>query len=203
MKYACIDLETTGLDWKDNQTIEIGIVLDDWDNPKPIMDLPTFHCYVVHEIVSGNPFAMALNADILRKIGLFLNEKDKTKIDKGMYNGELYLYANTGAVMVQVKAFFEKHNFDPLHLNGAGKNFSAFDLNFLRQLPGFKEHIKFRHRALDPVMLYFDPKINKDVLPSLQECLKQAGTEDLVTHRGLADAYNVIMLLRKHYGINQ
>ena len=47
LPYVSIDIETTGLDPETCQTLEIGAVFDNWT--LPIRELPTFHCYVVHQ----------------------------------------------------------------------------------------------------------------------------------------------------------
>src|SRR5436190_20349318 len=121
MKYASIDLETTGLNWDKNQIIEIGIVLDDWDNVRPIDQLPTFHCYVTHEEVSGNPFAMALNKEILEKIGRFQQERDEKLITGDIdypaakvYNLERYIKPQD--VSRTLVTFFKRNAFDPKHM---------------------------------------------------------------------------------------
>jgi len=66
LPYLSIDIETTGLDPETCQTLEIGAVFDNWT--LPIRQLPTFHCYVVHQQIIGTPFGLALNADILRRL---------------------------------------------------------------------------------------------------------------------------------------
>ena len=66
MPYVSIDIETTGLDPETCQILEVGAVFDDWT--KAIGDLPKFHCYVIHKQIVGQPYALALNADTLRRI---------------------------------------------------------------------------------------------------------------------------------------
>ena len=64
MPYVSIDIETTGLDPEHCQTLEVGAVIDDWKSP--IDQLPRFRRVLTYETVSGNPYAMALNANLLK-----------------------------------------------------------------------------------------------------------------------------------------
>ena len=66
MKVLYIDLETTGLDHDCDNVLEVGCVLDNFIDP--LVGLPRFHCYVVKERYAGHPFALALNAGILKII---------------------------------------------------------------------------------------------------------------------------------------
>lgn len=81
----------------------------------------------------------------------------------------------------------------------AGKNFGAFDLQFLKALPiatEAGEKLPFKHRALDPGSLYYMP--GDEMLPDLKECKKRAGLSDTdVSHTALDDARDVIRILRK------
>ena len=62
--YVSIDIETTGLDWRTCQIIEIGAVIDDFKTA--IVDLPTFRCYVDQGLFYGEPFALSMHAEIFR-----------------------------------------------------------------------------------------------------------------------------------------
>ena len=64
MPYVSIDIETSGLDPATCQTLEVGAVIDDWKTP--IDQLPRFRRVLTYETVSGNPSAMALNANLLK-----------------------------------------------------------------------------------------------------------------------------------------
>lgn len=75
----------------------------------------------------------------------------------------------------------------------AGKNFASFDLRFLRRLPNW--NLKLFHRFIDPSMFYMH--VGDDVPPSTDECLKRAGIQKMVEHDALADAYDVVRLVRK------
>ena len=68
MKYVAADIETTGRFPSWCQTIEIGAVVDDLANPRPVEELPKFHCYVVHDRYVGEPMALSFHAEIFRRI---------------------------------------------------------------------------------------------------------------------------------------
>ena len=66
MPYVSIDLETTGLDADTCQILEIGAIYD--DGTKYVDDLPIYHKYVYHPLYTGEPYALALNAKILKRL---------------------------------------------------------------------------------------------------------------------------------------
>ena len=65
LSYISIDIETTGLDPETCQILEIGAVWDDWT--KPIDELPIYHRLVYHKEYRGNAYALALNANLLKR----------------------------------------------------------------------------------------------------------------------------------------
>lgn len=184
MKYVSIDIETTGLDHQENQTLEIGAVIDDFDNPLPLADLPRFQTYVRHKKIVGEPYALAMNADILRIIAT-----NDVKAHRIMNPDEITL------VMKQ----WLSNNGLTKNITCAGKNFSSFDKLFLSQLPGFTEYIPLHHRAFDLGSMYFDPKIHKEVIPSLIDCLRAARLTGEVDHTAIGDALTVVRLMRQKY----
>jgi hypothetical protein len=83
-------------------------------------------------------------------------------------------------------------------INAAGKNFSSFDLQFLKTLPGWQKCIQIRQRTIDPAVLYTD-WFNDKSLPSLPLCKKRSGLKEEVSHDALEDAWDVVQVLRKFY----
>ncbi len=87
----------------------------------------------------------------------------------------------------------------PITISVAGKNFGSFDMQFLIKQPDWTNHIQISHRLLDPAMLFWDPIKDKRT-PSMEECKIRAGfVETTVAHTTLADAWDVIQLLRTKY----
>jgi DNA polymerase III epsilon subunit-like protein len=71
MKYVSIDLETTGLNPHLHQILEFGAVIDDLSKPLNIDKLPRLHFYIDNGNITGDPYALTLNAGIIKTI----NEK--------------------------------------------------------------------------------------------------------------------------------
>ena len=177
--YVSIDTETTGLEPQWCQILEFGAVLENWHDP--VDQLPYFHRYLKYTKVTGNPYALALNAEILRKIAAAAPE---TPLCEPEELGDLF--AN----------WLVDHKLDPKKITAAGKNFASFDLQFLYQLPQFKERIRFKHRSIDPAVLYWRPDVD-EALPDTATCLKRAELDSRVAHTAIADARAVIQLIRR------
>jgi DNA polymerase III epsilon subunit-like protein len=184
MKYVSIDLETLGLDPEWSDIIEFWAVLDDLKNPLPIEELPKFHAYIYKTKYKGEPYAMAMHSDILKKI-------DKREVG--------YNYLSPESLGFSFKKFLLKNGYEEnkskISINVAGKNFMSFDDHFLKNSTDFKKHIQIRSRTLDPAILYFEPE--DETLPSLDLCLKRAGIDKEVRHTALEDSLDVVKLIRK------
>jgi DNA polymerase III epsilon subunit-like protein len=182
MKYLSIDIETTGLNSDKHQILEFAAVLDDLKTQKKIDQLPFFHCFFEFEEYSGTPYALALNKRIFEILA-----------NKKKYKNYLFLKPED---FIPKFLFFIKKNKLSFPLNVAGKNFSSFDLNFLKKLPLWNEEIKIKHRVLDPGILF----LNKDdeSIPSTETCKKRSKIfeDNTVLHTALDDAKDVIKLIR-------
>jgi len=178
MPYVSIDIETTGLDPETCQTLEIGAVFDNWT--LPLDKLPRFHCYVVHEQIVGQPFALALNADILRKLANPQKTED---------------FLPPSEVADAMATWLGRCGWDVSKVvTPAGKNFASFDRQFLKRLPNFENKVRLHHRTLDPAMLFWlrvDAK-----LPDSKTCYERAGMDPKVAHTALEDALAVVQLVR-------
>jgi DNA polymerase III epsilon subunit-like protein len=188
--YVSIDIETTGLSPHRHQVIEFGAVLEDWLTP--VEQLPAFHAYVIHDEYRGDPFALAMNHEILRRIA----NKDK--------HAEFKFYRPLQLAM-EFEKWLAGHKIDPQRVPVAGKNFAGFDAQFLAELrdydgPTFGQCIKFAHRVIDPGTLYFDPRIDK-LPPSTKTCMERAGIPGEVAHTAVEDAVAVIKMIRHYYAV--
>ena len=94
-KYVSIDIETTGLNPENCQVLEIGAVID--DGTTPIEDCPTFHCYVDHGLILGEPFAVSMHPTILRRIAT---------------HEEGYTYLQPWEVATCFRDFLKEHGLD-------------------------------------------------------------------------------------------
>ena len=66
-----------------------------------------------------------------------------------------------------------------MDLQAAGKNFVSFYAQFLRRLPRFSESVRFRHRTLDPAILFWRPA-EDEKLPDSKTCYEVAGLVTVV-----------------------
>lgn len=180
--YISVDLETTGLDHNYCQILEVGAVIEDWEHGI-VEGLPQFHAYVIHDRIVGEAYALSMHGVILRRIA-----KQEAP----------FKYLRPGEVLRELGTFAEKNGLDRMHLNGAGKNFGSFDLNFLKLLPGYGTVINFKHRSIDAGNLYWNPAIDK-CLPNTEECLKRAGIQKEVAHNAVEDSQDVVRLIRAKF----
>ncbi len=124
-------------------------------------------CYVKQTEVYGHLYALNMNEKAIERI----------------VNGE-------GIEESEVAKFFDSKL--PDFYTAAGANFANFDLRFLRKL-GWEP--KCHHRIIDVGNLYWDPTIDGDNLPSMQECLRRARIPGNVKHNAVDDAKDVLKLI--------
>ncbi len=63
MKYVSIDVETTGLDEDEGQTLQIGMVFEDTNKNLPIEELPYLDLYIEQDRVSFEKGALKMHAE--------------------------------------------------------------------------------------------------------------------------------------------
>ena len=177
MPYVSIDLETTGLDPETCQILEIGAI---YDNGGMLETLPIFHRYIAHPVYTGEPYALALNAKILRRLS---GPHDNSVLSPGQVAESFYSW-------LRAQGWDGKTSLTP-----AGKNFASFDKQFLDRLPGFKRTVKLNHRVLDPTLFYWLPGTDER-LPDSKTCMERAGIKGKVAHTAVEDAEMVIRLIR-------
>jgi len=184
LKYYSIDIETTGLNPKKDQILQVGIAFEDTENIIPISETPCKEWTIRYNRIEGDPFAIQMNANIIKHS--IENPLPKDVIDRCSIIPSL-------AVFIRKCDPTIPSNHIPT-INVAGKNFNGFDRLFLENIDGFSDRIRIRHRVLDPAMLYAD--WSKDRLPSLQDCLDKANILTTVKHTAMQDAIDVIKVIR-------
>lgn len=221
MKYLSIDIETTGLDSESCQILSIGAIFEDTEKKLPFEEIPKFHVGILHEQITGSPFAINMNKDLIESIVHYQSAKDqdekndlvhmkqmqfrhKDEVVESFYD---FLY-DCGLIDSKIGDMVKSVNgkvypiltskMKPISINVAGKNFSTFDKIFLEKLPRWKQAIRIKQRILDPAILFIDWKEDKS-LPSLDQCKQRANIDGIVTHNALEDAWDVVQLLRKFY----
>ena len=67
MKYISIDIETTGLDPSTCQILSVGAIIEDSNNIQSYEDLPKFHVAIKHDQITGSPFAINMNRELIEE----------------------------------------------------------------------------------------------------------------------------------------
>jgi len=193
MRYVSVDLEMSGPDPLRHQVLELAAVVEDTKRAAttPLAELPAFRRAVRHPEICGTAGALALNAGLLHELA------DKTKLAAPDI-------CRPDELLPQLREFLLANGFRPnkkdcLSVVMAGKNFATFDLLFLRQLPGWGTLVRAEPAVLDPAAFYLN--WHKDSrLPTMLICQARAGdAEPHVAHEALADAREVVRLLRPFY----
>ncbi|RYU78955.1 exonuclease domain-containing protein [Hymenobacter persicinus] len=189
MRYVSLDLETTGGHADRHQIIELAAVVEDTRQVRPLAELPAFRRVVRHAEYVGTAGALALNARLLAELA---RQDD---------NPELCLPAE---LVPQLREFLLTQGFKAdqhgcVVATLAGKNIGSFDVPFLRQLPGWGTLVRHEPALLDPAAFYLNWR--KDTrLPTMSICKARARFADqTVAHEALADALDVVQLLRLFY----
>jgi hypothetical protein len=159
MRYLSIDIETTGLDERNCQTLQFAAVYD--DTSKILAQAPTINLLIKHELYSGEPFALALNRDIFETLANLPQYYgthyifDLPRIDHHGREVKCVTSESFGeAVREWIKKTIPDYLTVPITLTG--KNAASFDLRFLRRLDGWRL-LPFSHRLIDPGSLYLRP----------------------------------------------
>jgi len=188
MKYVSVDIETTGLDAVKNDILEVGLIIEDTATKAPYDDCPKLRFWIDKEFYRGNPYALAMNAPILQKICDLRRENSKRLVQPDDAFTRIANFLRPHFANGQI---FDKQ------IVVAGKNYQGFDRAFLSRLKGF-ENIPFSHRVIDPGSIFINWQ-KDEVPPGLIDCKKRVGIEGAIKHDTLADAWDVIMVLRSQY----
>lgn len=224
MIYVSIDIETTGLDNENSQTLSIGLVVEDTNNLKPFDKLPKLEIAIIRERLEGEIFALNMNKDLISDILSYkLAKTDEQRKGVELVTGREYLTEEH--VTKRIFHFLYDHKaldggpdiFDrmvevvdgktypaltskmkPYYFNAAGKNFANFDNKFLERLPRWKQVLRARGRTIDPSILFVD-WVNDGAIPGLSLCKERAHLDPHVTHNAIDDAMDIVKLLRTKY----
>ena len=188
MRYVSLDLETSGSNPARHQILELAAVVEDSRHPLPLAGLPAFRRVVRHPEYAGTAGAIALNARLFEELA------------RPEPNPELCTPAE---LLPQLREFLLRHGFRPdkhdcVRVTMAGKNIGVFDLGFLKELPGWGSLVGADPAMLDPAAFYLNWRKDSR-LPSMSICKARAGLEREVAHEALADALDVVRLLRPFY----
>ena len=185
MKYASIDIETTGLDSEYCQILSVGIVIEDTKNKLPFEKIPKFHAIILRDRIQGESFALNMNKDIIEVIN------SKKEVDNAILIKE-------DELVDHLISFFKTNNLVD-KITVAGKNYTGFDKKFLEKVEGW-DRLNIHRRVIDPAPLFMNWKEDRE-LPDLNLCKLRAGISGSVSHDAVEDAWDVIQVLRRAYEI--
>ena len=178
MKLFSIDLETTGVDPINDQILEFGAVYLDTETKQS----SEFRRIIHRDRIAGNPIAIEMNADLILELAEALRNPGMLENEKFCHEDDLY----------SEFAAFVRPIVPEGSINVVGKNFAAFDLNFLLELDCSWNKL-IRRRILDPAMYFTEPFNEK--MPNLTECLSMIGLEPTNLHTALGDCHDVLRLM--------
>jgi DNA polymerase III epsilon subunit-like protein len=182
MKVVVLDVETTGLDPRRDQVVEVGAVFDDWQRPAPLC---SFARLVLPERISGSVEAVAMHDGRWRDIR-----------DRGVPVDDVM--EQFWALAKELDFLLPESSRIGHKFVAAGKNYGAFDDRFLApHLEGVG--LRALHRSLDPALPY--TRVTDAVPPDLKTCCERAGIPFDDRHMALADALTVCRLLRHAKGL--
>ncbi len=181
MKYLSLDLETTCLQPSPDHILQFSAVVEDTElKGIPVKDLPHFTCFVKHDRISGEAYALGMNGWILDFVS-------------GRVKNPPYPVLNSVEWVLEAQEFIKRH-FGTSKVTVAGKNVAGFDIPFLPE----SLRRSLRHKVLDPGTLFVEWATD-DQVPNFDQCKQRAGTAGPVAHDAREDAMDVILLLRKFY----
>jgi DNA polymerase III epsilon subunit-like protein len=199
MKYVVIDVETTGIDFENCQTLEIGAVIEDTLKILPVEELPKFKCIINHQKYSGSAFAINMNARIFDIIANKSKHQENNVVFPEQVTEMFFTWIQREYFGLNAKDSHYTQGMDfEEAINIGGKNFGVFDKLFLDKIPKWTEKIKCHRRFIDPAILFVDWK-NDSTIPDLNTCLSRAGIKKEVSHNALEDAIDTLMCLRARY----
>ena len=199
MRIVSIDTETTGLDYDTCQILQVGAVIEDTINVRPLDELPRFSCIIERQLYQGQPFALNMNNWIIAILASLetARKEDRERIRKENHIMGEGLVARSFWVWLTANEIYPNSGSktEQITINVAGKNFASFDKKFLEKLPGWSNYIQFAQRIIDPAEFFTHWK-EDDRLPNLNECIRRAGLTGEVTHDAVQDAIDVIRVIR-------
>ncbi len=162
------------------------MLADDSDDSVPVEDLPSWTCRLIWDKVTGDPYAMWMNQQLL----LDLANRAKLTVDHNYLRPSLVSFK------------FGKWVDSVLGESGkkaclGGKNVAAFDMRFLNCLPGWDRE-RFGSRVVDPAMYYRHRGVDLK-LPDMAKCIERSGLvwDSSRLHSALWDSRLVIELERR------
>lgn len=184
-KIVSVDIETTGLNPSRDKIIEFGAVIFDPNDHQQRWQF--FDRLVDPGVIVGEPYALAMNADIIAEIAGQKRPKSEI-VSPSLLVSRFLLWLKENGLATK----------DGEKITVTGKNYAGFDGPFLSAVNNWKNLIPVHHRVLDPGSLLYVPAEDEH-LPSLQECLRRVGIRKEPAHRALDDAIDVATVISRFF----
>ena len=229
MIYCSIDLETTGLKPESHQILTFSGILEDTSKILPYEDIPKFNIYVLRDDITGSPFAINMNSEIIERISKYMNTRELSEkmIQRQIVDG-IFLYEYEIPFYLYIWALVYHEGMDQYKELltseewGKRKNPLVGKISDIRRenpKVGFnaagKNFSSFDKKFIDRIeklseFVYFRQRVldpsalyidweNDATSPDLSTCKKRAGLDDFVSHDSLDDAWDVVQLFRNKY----
>lgn len=168
MPFVILDIETTGLDVRQAQLLEVAAIYVD-NFQKESHEYETFHAVVKQDILT------------------YVESGAVPMIAKWREKEKLALYGPS--LTVQNFSEFLVNRLPKQKITFAGKNVATFDIPILNN---YGLAVKPHHRVIDVGSMYF---ADFGYVPSLNEINKMIGRNE-VAHTALEDCYDVLAAIR-------
>lgn len=203
MRFCSIDLETSGTNDEIHQVLEIGAVVDDLEDQKPLDELPEFHTYVEHETYNVSEYCLGMHSEtgIFEKLSSYNGERAENVLSRSEAIKELNAFLNRE---LQLVSWPEEGRG---RLNICCHNFTVFDFRFIRDAVDW--HMQDgavdsgdvwdvnRIYPFDPCNFYMRP--GDDRVCGTRMAMDRAGIEAEDLHTAVSDARDMIRLTRSHF----
>lgn len=220
MLYCSIDIETTHRNKNIGDIIEIAAVVDDLTDPKPVLTLPSFRCYVDLPTYTMNKTCMKMHMEngVFRNLCDPKNPIPKLKPEEIAEKLGVFLLENgfgEDRIPNENKTFFEtlwqsakslkddesKNDNFPIWVTPAGKNVTSFDIPWLyHHIPNLSDYVRFMARSMDPSICFMN--VDDDAVPNTSTLLDRMGKSNSIpSHNAYMDALDIIRAIRIHFDL--
>lgn len=178
-----IDIETTGLNVDKCVILEFGAV--------HVASGAVFRRVLLWEgAIGGELYALGLNARLLEEIKV---ELDRLKREEVAPSG---LYCRSEMLLGAFSDWVREISGDYLgRIEVLGKNYGAFDLQFLKRLKRLNPEAIWPYRSVDIGSICWMKKGCIGRIPGMDECLRLAGIAGRAKHTAIDDCQDYIKIL--------
>src|ERR1022692_255659 len=136
MNYISLDIETTGIDENIHSILEIGAVFEDTSKKLSFEEIPKFQCIIDHKQITGDVIALDINQRIIKILADYHKMPHPSRQEfAAKYN--IYQESVVSNCFYNWLTEVYPGYREGCTVNIAGKNFGAFDNQFLKKFPSW------------------------------------------------------------------